>query len=541
MQMNRTVLGPGPCKTTGASIAVALLALTLIGCGGGSAPPPPPTPDFTLSISPSSVETDVGTTTAPVVISVTGQTGFTGSVTVSVQGLPPGITVSPSSSFLLAAGASQPLTFFVPDTTPVGGTAITVLASGASHSHSAQLALTADAIVRTYQVGSVLYLESGNAADVARIGLETAWGGSIVEVSLNGTEFVNRHDTGREVQVSYRDGNIIQWNPTLGGDDFNQGTPTIAYDLTSSSLSTKAQPLQWYAQSFGGTLGQPVFGDVLVEQTVTAVTNQPHTFKVHYKATHLANDLHPDAAQEFPAVYTNGNYNRFVYYGGVSPWANGAVSVTQFPNLPAFSPELYVPEHWGALVDTQNLGLTVFVPSQYPYVLGFASLSPGGSGPTDDWTNYFAPFVTFDIGPNFVFQGDIYLIAGDYTAARQIIYQMHQNLPSADILPPTGSTDTPSSGATVSGLISVSGWALDNVSVSKVEVLVDRSVDGVATYGSPRPDVAGTFPHAPPNIGFSYSLDTTKYPDGQHTINVRTTDNSGNAAVFGDVVINIAN
>jgi hypothetical protein len=92
------------------------------------------------------------------------------------------------------------------------------------------------------------------------------------------------------------------------------------------------------------------------------------------------------------------------------------VSVTQFPNLPAFSPELYVPEHWGALVDTHNLGLTVFVPSQYPYVLGFASLSPGGSGPTDDWTNYFAPFVTFDIGPNFVFQGDIYLIAGDYRA-----------------------------------------------------------------------------------------------------------------------------
>ena len=537
----RRILGRVPPKISGAKIAVALLALTLIGCGGGSAPPPPPTPDFTLSVSPSSVETDVGTTTAPVVISVTGQTGFTGSVTVSVQGLPPGITVSPSSSFLLAAGASQPLTFFVPDTTSVGGTAITVLASGGSHSQSAQLTLTADATVRTYQVGSLLYLESGNAADVARIGLETAWGGSIVEVSLNGTEFVNRHDTGREVQVSYRDGNNIQWNPTLGGDDCNQGTPTITYDLTSSSLSTKARPLQWYAQSFGGTLGQPVFGDVLVEQTVTAVSNQPHTFKVHYKATHMANDLHPDAAQEFPAVYTNGSYNRFVYYAGVSPWANGAVSVTQFPNLPAFSPELYVPEHWGALVDTQNLGLTVFVPSQYPYVLGFASLSPGGSGPTDDWTNYFAPFVTFDIGPNFVFQGDIYLIAGDYTAARQIIYQMRQNLPSADILPPTGSTDAPSSGATVSGLISVSGWALDDVSVSKVEVLVDRSVDGVATYGSPRPDVVGTFPHAPPNIGFSYSLDTTKYPDGQHRINVRTTDNSGNAAVFGDVVINIAN
>ena len=537
--MNRTILGRVPPKSRGTSIALALLALTPIGCGGGSARPP--TPDFTLSVSPSSVETDVRTTTAPITISVTGQTGFAGSVSVSLQGLPPGITVSPSSSFSLAAGDSQSITLSIADIAAVGGTSVTVFASSGSHSHKAQLGLTADSMVRTYQVGSVLYLESGNAVDVARIGLETAWGGSIVELSLNGTEFVNRDGTGREVQVSYREGNNIRWNPTLAGDDFNQGTPTIAYNMTSSSLYTKAQPLQWYAESFGGTLGNPAFSDVLVEQTVTAVSNQPHTFRVHYKATHMANDLHPDAAQEFPVVYTNGNYNRFVYYAGVSPWANGAVSVTQFPNLPAFSPELYVPEHWGALVDTQNLGLTVFVPSQYPYVLGFASPSPGGSGPADDWTNYFAPFVTFDIGPNFAFQGDIYLIAGDYRAARQIIYQMHENLPSADILPPTGSTDTPSSGATVSGLISVSGWALDDVSVSKVEVLVDRSVDGVATYGSLRPDVAGTFPHAPPNIGFSYSLDTTKYPDGQHTINVRTTDQGGNAAVFGAVVINIAN
>jgi hypothetical protein len=159
-----------------------------------SAPPPPPTPDFTLSVSPSSVETYVGTTTTPVAILVTGQTGFTGAVSVSLQEIPAGITVSPSSSFLLAAGASQPVTFFFPDTTSVGGTAITVLASSGSHSHTAQLTLTANAIVRTYQVGSVLYLESGNAVDVARVGLDTAWGGSIVEVSLNRTEFVLPHN-----------------------------------------------------------------------------------------------------------------------------------------------------------------------------------------------------------------------------------------------------------------------------------------------------------------------------------------------------------
>lgn len=52
----------------------------------------------------------------------------------------------------------------------------------------------------------MLYLESGTATDTARIGLETNWGGSLVEVSPNGTNFVNRHDTGREVQLDFRDG-----------------------------------------------------------------------------------------------------------------------------------------------------------------------------------------------------------------------------------------------------------------------------------------------------------------------------------------------
>jgi hypothetical protein len=376
--MNQESMEQRPYSIVVLGIVVAFLVLTLTGCGGRSAPPPPPTPDFTLSVSPSSVETNVGTTTSPVTISVTGQAGLTGTVSIALQGLPAAIGVSPSASFSLSPGTSQSLTFVVPDSAAVGSTVVNAVATAGSHAHRAQLVLTADALVRTYQLGSVLYLESGNSVDVSRIGLETAWGGSIVEVSLNGTNYVNAPSTGREVQLSFRDGNNINWNPTLGGDDFDQGTPTIAYSVAATSLYTQAQPLKWYSEKFGGGLGQPIAGDLLVEQTITAVPSQPHTFKAHYKATHLANDLHAEASQEFPAVYTNRDYNRFIYYGGVSPWTNGAVSVTQFPDLPAFSPELYVPEHWGALVDSQNMGLTVFVPSLYPYVLGFAAPSTGG-------------------------------------------------------------------------------------------------------------------------------------------------------------------
>ena len=76
---------------------------------------------------------------------------------------------------------------------------------------------------------------------------------------------------------------------------------------------------------------------------------------------------------------------------------------------------------------------------------------------------------------------------------------------------------------------------------AKVEILVDGVVDGTASYGSSRPDVAGSFPRAPVNIGFSYALDTSKYGNGAHILNVRVTDSSGNVAVFPDVGVTVGN
>jgi len=292
---------------------------------------------------------------------------------------------------------------------------------------------------------------------------------------------------------------------------------------------------------YGGGSGRPVPGDVLVEQTITAVTDQPHTFKAHYKATHFGSDLHTNTVQEFPAVYTNQDYNRFVYYGGTSPWTNGAVTATQFPDLPEFSPVLYVPEHWGSLVDTQNMGLTVYVPSQYPYVVGFSAPAPGPGGPTDNATNYFAPTPWLTLTPGLVFEGDIYLIAGDFVTARQIVYQLHQGLNAPDIFSPTATIDTPSAGSKISGVTNVAGWAFDDVNVAKVEVLVDGTSDGVASYGLPRPDVAAVYPSEPLNSGFSYSLDTTKYVNGPHSVTVRISDTSGNIAVIPSLFVTVSN
>jgi hypothetical protein len=517
------------------------LVAALTGCGGGGSSNLAPQPDFSVAASPASVSAEVGATTSPVTITVTAQNGFTGSLGIMLQGIPPGVTASPSSSFSLTPDTKQSVTFNLPDSAMVGSSAISVVATSGTLAHTAQFTLTADAIVHTYQSGSMLFLESGTATDTSRIGLETMWGGSIVEVSANGTNYVNRHDTGREVQPAFRDGNDPNWNPTLGGDIYDRGTPTQALSFDASSLYTKAVPLQWSPDFYGGEADRPVPGDVLVEQTITAVTDHPHTFKAHYKVTHLGNDLHTNTVQEFPAVYANQDYNRFVYYGGTSSWTNGAVTVTQFPDLPQFSPVLYVPEHWGALVDSQNVGLTIYVPSQYPYVMGFAAPDPGPGGPTDNATNAFAPSSPRTLVPGLVFEGDIYLIAGDYITARQIVYELHQNLKASDIFPPAGATDTPSPGSMITGVTTVAGWTFDDVMVSKVEIIVDGAADGVASYGSPRADIPAAFPNAPLDCGFSYSLDTTKYRNGPHTLNVRVTDINGNIAVFSNVAVIISN
>src|SRR3989449_11563522 len=62
--------------------------------------------------------------------------------------------------------------------------------------------------IRTFESGSLVYLEADTGSETARVGLETQWGGTVVEVSLNGTNFVNQFDAGREVQVAFYGGNL---------------------------------------------------------------------------------------------------------------------------------------------------------------------------------------------------------------------------------------------------------------------------------------------------------------------------------------------
>src|SRR5579863_8244001 len=94
--------------------SLALLFLALSGCGGGSysiqpPPPPPPQPDFSIGFSQNSIIVLQGATSQAVNLSVSPLNGFTGSVQVTLSGLPSGVVSSPASPFSISAGSSTPV------------------------------------------------------------------------------------------------------------------------------------------------------------------------------------------------------------------------------------------------------------------------------------------------------------------------------------------------------------------------------------------------------------------------------------------------
>ena len=106
-------------------------------------PAPSATPDFSLSATPSnqSVQAGSGTTYSA---GIAAQNGFTGTVDLSVSGLPSGVTGTFSPSSVSGSGSSQ-LTINTDASTPAGSYPFTVTATSGSLTHTASLTLVVTA------------------------------------------------------------------------------------------------------------------------------------------------------------------------------------------------------------------------------------------------------------------------------------------------------------------------------------------------------------------------------------------------------------
>lgn len=132
-------------------ITAVCMALFACGCGngtgagtgggtGGGGTIPPPTSDFALSVSPASLAISAGGS-APVNVTVTAVNGFPSSVFLQVTGLPPGVTVAPST-MSVTPGSSGQFTFTANASAPAAAVSVTVTGGDGDETHSASLNLT---------------------------------------------------------------------------------------------------------------------------------------------------------------------------------------------------------------------------------------------------------------------------------------------------------------------------------------------------------------------------------------------------------------
>jgi hypothetical protein len=99
------------------------------------------------------------------------------------------------------------------------------------------------------------------------------------------------------------------------------------------------------------------------------------------------------------------------------------------------------------------------------------------------------------------------------------------NESSGDTTPPTVSITAPLNGATVSGTVTVSANAADDVAVASVQFQLDGSNLGAAVTAAP----------------YNLSWDTTTATTGNHTLTAMATDTSGNAATSTGVTVTVNN
>jgi hypothetical protein len=130
----------------------------------------------------------------------------------------------------------------------------------------------------------------------------------------------------------------------------------------------------------------------------------------------------------------------------------------------------------------------------------------------------------------------VFVVRVTDSALQTITRTLAINIKPADKLAPFGNLETPDYRATLNTTATGSGWALDNVGVTTIEVLVDGHKVTEAIYGLSRPDVGaiwgGSFSNAS-RSGFSFSFDTTTLNNGDHILSVRLLDEAGNATMIG--------
>ncbi len=108
---------------------------------------------------------------------------------------------------------------------------------------------------------------------------------------------------------------------------------------------------------------------------------------------------------------------------------------------------------------------------------------------------------------------------------------------------PFGELEYPGRNQTMNGVYPIMGWALDDGSVTRVQVVVDGGAYGEAVMGVHRPDIANRFPgvSAAEYAGFIYNINTARLTNGVHVIGIRLWDDKGASRLIGQRRVQVLN
>ncbi len=121
--------------------AACVAAATLLQSCGSSSSKAASTSDFSLSLTPATVTIQAGGTGSQVSVSAAAVNSFSGTVAVSLGGLPAGVTGTPSS-FSLATGSSQNVKLTASSAAAASSATITFTGTAGPLTHAASVALT---------------------------------------------------------------------------------------------------------------------------------------------------------------------------------------------------------------------------------------------------------------------------------------------------------------------------------------------------------------------------------------------------------------
>ena len=270
-----------------------------------------------------------------------------------------------------------------------------------------------------------------------RLGANLSLGGALTYLAEKGRKnLINSYDWGRQVQMSFYNHPIpyipeghemadrwkhIGWNPIQSGDVYRNRSRILDHRVTENEIYIKCIPMHWPLDNCEGECTFEVWYRLDgYKVNVTSRLNNARPDKTQYEARW----------QELPAVYTNGEWYKGVSYVGKKPFCGDALTeiVTKHDKLGYPWLQFYPTENWSALLDDNDYGLGIYIPTTSFSKIGFWLEDKKGYGEVRDrQTGYVAPFAPEILDHNIVYTYNYSLIIGQVEFIRDTAYELDKS------------------------------------------------------------------------------------------------------------------